>query len=91
MEKVFIKRHPDAPEKVPVPSHLHTNGRSPYLAEEGEEMVDCTWWRRRERERDVVIGKDKAEADKLYAAIVDAKKTTASPAKEAPRASKASE
>jgi hypothetical protein len=104
MQKIFVKRHPAAPAKVPVPHGLHVNGRSPYLAAEGEEMEDCVWWRRRENEGDVLVGANKADVEaqekrineELKAAAEKraqklARKAAAPTTKEAPRASKASE
>ncbi len=58
MDKVFVKPTAEG-LKVPLPRDLQVNGRV-YLKAEGEELSDCTWWRRREREGDVAINAVKA-------------------------------
>ena len=76
-------------EKVPTPRELHVNGRSPYLKSDGEDMPDCTFLRRREREGSVFIGKDKADVAKQRAAHEAEKKAQAD--KRAAKARKSSE
>ena len=78
-------------EKVPTPRELHVNGRSPYLKSDGEDMPDCTFLRRREREGSVFIGKDKADVAKQRAAHEARKSSESNTPKEAAKVSKASD
>ncbi len=63
MTKVFVK--PASAElKVPLSAEMRVNGRK-HLSPEGELCEDGVYWRRREREGDVVISdapKAKSEA-----------------------------